>query len=116
VGVGTLDKEILFSVDGVKAEVIHQVVDIIEGKVELAAEMNPGPAASGFRQFANSLPCDFVLKRIPGIRVGCGYQIGRAVLGGSAEHDDGFLKSSRAIVDVPDDMAVDICHVCRTQW
>lgn len=107
VEVGAFDQEVLLAIDGVLAQVLHQVVHVIEAEMEFASEVDFGNARSLIERL-NSLEYDFALEGVFGISVRGSDDIGGAVGGGDFEHSEAHFHAGGAVIDAPYHVAVDV--------
>ena len=85
-------------------------------RMELAAEVDLGLAGGGRGEFLDPLLCQRAIEGVPRTGVGRRHDVGGAALAGGVEHGDTFGESAGAIIDSPEDVAVDIDHAWRDRY
>ena len=108
--IGEFHQEIIQVIDGVFGGIGQGVLNVLQTQMEIAAAVNAGQGTDGCLQFFDFPGDQLGLEGELVVGVGRGDDIGGAGFGRQAQHGDGLLDGVGAIVETPEDMAMDIDH------
>lgn len=108
---GEFDEQVRLLVDGVERWRGKRALEVFRGEVEIAAGKDADGGAGGEAQFGSALLDNVEIEGKPQVGVRGGDDVGGAGLGGEANHGEGFLEGSGAVVKAGQDVAMNIDQV-----
>jgi len=97
--VGKFHQKVIGPVDGEVFEILYADLNVVVGKVKVAAEQELGLVADLFLKFRQDLAVKVRVKGVAVIVVRRGDEVGNAVGGRELTHPDGYFQGPCAIVD-----------------